>query len=574
MPVPTSPLEAASLPGKAEDFQVRPPDEAGAVALGEACKLGASAAQILLHRGFVDPVEATGFLEAGLRGLTVPDAMADRLVAADRLARAVSCRERVVVFGDYDVDGTTSALILSEILGSLGGEVRTLVADRFVGGYGLSAPALERCVGEQPRVLVTCDCGSSDHERIAEAANRGIDVVVVDHHLVPEEALPAMAFLNPNRADCGFSYKGMSSAGLALSLGAAVRAKLGARLDVRRWLDLVALGTVADVSPLDGDNRRLVRAGLKLLGSAHTRPALRALRRLVGLPDSAHLTTADIAFRLAPRINAPGRLGASELTLRWLQARGSAEVARLTDEVEEQNAERKRIAEHTVAEAMAQAKVVYGDAPLTGMVVGSEGWHRGVVGIVAARLVEEFQQPVAVVAFDGTSGHGSVRTTEGLDIYSALERCASELDAWGGHRAAAGLSMSRDRLEALRAAFADATRQEGRASRVPTQIDVRLGGAYRVPTIEDLDRLGPFGESFPTPLFLVEADIAEATAVGSSQAHAKLHLRLGDQRLRAFAPRLIHQLQDRPKAQLVGEFQPDHWIGDGSVELLVKDVIG
>ena len=562
------------MPPRAERFRLHPPDEAGALALGEACKLGASAAQVLLHRGVVDPVEASGFLEAGLRGLTAPDAMADRLVAADRLARAVRYRERVVVFGDYDVDGTTSALVLSEILGALGGEVRTLVADRFVGGYGLSAPALERCLAEQPQVLVTCDCGSSDHERIADAANRGIDVVVVDHHLVPEEALPALAFLNPHRADCGFAYKGMSSAGLALSLGAAVRAELGATLDVRRWLDLVALGTVADVSPLDGDNRRLVRAGLKLLGSAHTRPALRALRRLVGLPDSAHLTTADIAFRLAPRINALGRLGASELTLRWLQANGSAEVARLTEQVEEQNSARKRIAEQTVAEARAQAKTVYGDEPSTGIVVGSEGWHRGVVGIVAARLVEDFGQPVVVVAFDGSSGHGSVRTTEGFDVYSALERCAPELTAWGGHRAAAGLSMSRDRLENLRASFAEATRQEDKVSCAPTPIEVRLGGPYRIPTIEDLDRLGPFGESFPTPLFLVEADIVEATAVGSSQAHAKLRLQLGDEHLRAFGPRLIDQLEGRRTAQLVGEFQPDHWVGDGSVELLVKDVIG
>lgn len=189
--------------------------------------------------------------------------------ASQRLARACRAKERVAVFGDYDVDGTTSAAILGGILERLGADVRIFVANRFEGGYGFSRPALDRVLECSPSLIVTTDCGSSDHERIAHAKQQGVDVIVVDHHLVPDEPLPAFAFLNPHRPDCGFPYKGLCSGGLALSVGAGVRAALGAKMDLRPWLDLVALATIADVAPLDGDNRRLTKMGLKVL--AHPR---------------------------------------------------------------------------------------------------------------------------------------------------------------------------------------------------------------------------------------------------------------------------------------------------------------
>src|SRR5262245_43372292 len=246
--------------------------------------------------------------------------MADRELAADRLARAVRARERIAVFGDYDVDGTTSAAILAGILEQLGGQVTLLLASRFEGGYGLSDGALDRLLQTGPQLLVTCDCGSSDHPRIARARARGIDVIVVDHHLVPNEPLPALAFLNPHRPDCGFAYKGLASCGLALSIGAAIRAVLGAKLDLRPWLDLVAIGTIADVAPLDGDNRALVRAGLGRL-STEPRPGLRALGALAKIEFGEPLSAREVAFRIAPRLNAPGRLGSPDLALELLLAR-------------------------------------------------------------------------------------------------------------------------------------------------------------------------------------------------------------------------------------------------------------
>jgi single-stranded-DNA-specific exonuclease len=541
--------------------------------LADACGLGVTAAQVLLHRGIADVGEARAFLDAKLRDLSSPHTMADRGAASERIARAIRTSERVVVFGDYDVDGTTSAIILSEVISALGGEVHTLIADRFLGGYGLSQHALRRCLDLQPGLLVTCDCGSSDHERIAQAKDKGVDVVVVDHHLVPDEPLPAFAFLNPHRPDCGFAFKGLCSAGLAFSLGAAVRTELGVELDLRRWLDLVAVGTIADLAPLTGDNRALVRAGLKALGSRDARPALTALRQAAKISDSADPTARDVAFRYAPRLNAPGRLGAADLTLRFLSARTKSEAWSLLDEVESANQERKALTATATEQASAQARELYGDAPGGGVVVASDDWHRGVVGIVAARLADELGVPAAAIAFDGDEGHGSVRSARGVDVYEALTRCAPALGRWGGHRAAAGFSLDKGRLEALRAGFSDAT--DGGTSDEPreVEVDIALGGSFRIPTVDDLWRVGPFGEGHPAPTFLVDALVIEATGVGEGQAHARLMLRVGREDFRAFAPGMFSRIKGRESLKLVGEFQPDHWLGGRSVELLVTDVL-
>jgi len=513
------------------------------------------------------------FFHPNLKDLPSPFLFSSMEKATELVIDAVDSGADILIWGDYDVDGTTSAVILSQVITALGGEARTLIADRFRGGYGLSDEALERCLDERPGLLVTCDCGSSDHARIAQARARGVDVIVVDHHLVPEEALPAFAFLNPHRPECGFAYKGLCSAGLAFSLAAALRAAMSAKLDLRAWLDLVAIGTIADLAPLTGDNRRLVRAGLRTLGTAQSRPALRAMREAAKIKESAQLTARDVAFRFSPRLNAPGRLGAADLTLRFLMSKSPKEAWGLLADIEAKNDERKALADKATEEALAQAREVYGDSPEQGVVVASNEWHRGVVGIAAARLVDALRVPVAVVAFDGEHGHGSVRTTADFDVYRALSRCASDLGAWGGHRAAAGLSVERRALDAFRASFADASPAGSFAKTTVTEVDVEIGGAFRVPTLEDLQRLGPFGEGYPVPTFMLEAHVIDSTGVGEAGAHGKLKLRVGQDSLRAFAPGLFSKIEGRQDLRLVGEIQPDHWIGGQAVELLVKDVL-
>jgi len=394
----------------------------------------------------------------------------------------------------------------------------------------------------------------------------------VDHHLVPDRPLPALAFLNPHRDECGFPYKDLCSAGLALSIGAAVRAAVGSSLDVRPWLDLVALGTVADVMPLDGDNRRLVRAGLLRIASPRTRPGVLALREAARIRAGAPVGGVDIAFRLAPRLNAAGRLGDAELTLRLLSAGTLQEARMLAARIEQINQERRAIQEKISEEAIAQVLDVYGEQVDGGIVAAASGWHRGVVGIVAARLVERFNAPAVVIALEDGEGHGSCRTPEGFSIYDAVAACRSCLTKFGGHAAAAGLSLDAGRLEELRARFDDTCRQM-RAALPPLDatphVDVVIGDGYPLPSAAELAMLEPVGEGNAEPLFLLQgAQVEDVSVVG--QGHLKLALRMGDRRLSAFGWELgDHSGEVGARVDLLGSLRPDSWRGGDAIELRI-----
>ncbi len=423
---PTAPERPT--PEDAPAYLVRDSDAALAQSLVDSCGIGPVTAEVLALRGLT-PEDAPSFLDPKLSALRDPSQMVDRDAAAERLAKAIRARETIAIFGDYDVDGTTSAAILADVVERLGGVVHAFVANRFEGGYGFSDAALDRVLGCRPSLIVTCDCGSSDHDRMVRAKELGIDVVVVDHHLVPDKPLPVVAFLNPHRPDCGFGFTGMCSAGLVFSLAAALRAKLGAKLDIRPWLDLVALGTVADVAPLEDDNRVLTRAGLKLLGAPKARPGIVALREVVRLKPTGPLGAWEIAFRLAPRLNAAGRLGDPTITLELLRATDLTVARKLARQIEEINEERKAVERRCTEEAIAMVEARYGQ-PKSGIVVASEGWHRGVVGITAARLVDRFDVPAIVIAGADGVRHGRARTPEGVHVHAATSaRAASSTTA-------------------------------------------------------------------------------------------------------------------------------------------------
>ncbi|MEM9191691.1 MAG: single-stranded-DNA-specific exonuclease RecJ [Myxococcota bacterium] len=554
-------------------YRVRPCDPTAAQELGRAVGVGATTAQVLLQRGLDEAEVVKRYLSPTLRDLSSPSAMADRDRATERLVHAIIRRERIAVFGDYDVDGATSAAIFSDVLEALGGDVVGLVANRFEGGYGFSGPALQRCLDAGAKLIVTCDCGSSDHPRIADARRAGVDVIVVDHHLVPREPLPAYAFLNPHRPDCGYEYKGMCSAGLAFVMGASLRTKLGAKLDLKPWLDLVALGTVADVAPLDGDNRRLVRAGLTGL-SKPIRPGVVALREAASM--SGPVGAFDIAFRLAPRLNAPGRLADPAVTLALLRARTLDEARPLAARIEQLNEERKAVEKEVTEAAVAQVIDTYGEDPAGGLVVVGEGWHRGVVGITAARLVDRFHRPAVVIGTDGTVGHGSGRTFDGFDLYDALKAASEGLDAFGGHRAAVGLSLKVGAVERFRAAFFDACAQRGaRQARKAPVADVCLDGVgFLPPTGHDLWRLEPLGHRNPEPLFSVSrAKVMHKSAVGDEGKHLKLRLRLGRDYLPAFGYELGAELPKiGTEVDAIGQVRFDPYRGGNSVELRLSEV--
>jgi single-stranded-DNA-specific exonuclease len=545
----------------------------GARALGLALGVTPTLAGFLERSGHSD-VEATRrFLNPRLSELSAPDGMLDRGAAAARLARAVRARERIAVFGDYDCDGMTSAAILSEVIEALGGEAVTLLASRFEGGYGLSGPALGRVLAANPGLLVTCDCGSSDHESLLEAKRRGIDVVVIDHHLVPDEPLPALAFLNPHRPGCGFPYKGLASCGLVLSVAAALRAELDQKLDLRPWLDLVAIGTIADVAPLDGDNRALVRAGLKLLGEAR-RPGVRALLDLAGIEPCAALGAEDIAYRLAPRLNAPGRLAAPDLAVQLLLAKTSERARALAAEVEQRSLERRALQDRMLEEALAEIEGEGWDER-PAIVVGREGWNHGIVGIVAGRLASRFARPVVVIGFENGRGRGSVRGPKGARLHDALALAKDALVRFGGHQAAAGVEIELGRLAEFRERFELASASHGEPVRdtlgeAPPVAALFPGDDPRA-VLADLALLEPCGEGNPKPDIALEARVIHARSV--TGGHLKLELDVSGARLGAFGVGMGERAAGIGEAVFIaGALRPDRFRGGGAVELRIQRI--
>jgi single-stranded-DNA-specific exonuclease len=544
------------------------PPHAGDEAVRLARELGVTrtAAAVLVARGLRGAEESTRFLEPRLAHLSPPEGMMDRVEAVARIARAVRAKERICVFGDYDADGVTAAALLTDVLRALGAEVCVLLADRFDGGYGLSGPALARVRATGASLLVTCDCGSSDHERLDQARAAGIDAVVIDHHRVPDAPLPAVAFLNPHRPGCAFPYKGLASVGLALSIGAGVRGELGVPLDMRRWLDFVAIGTIGDVAPLDGDNRPLVRAGLAALVRG-ARPGTRALAQIARC-DTGALTGEDVSFRLAPRINAPGRLDKPDVALALLLAPSDAEAARLAAEVEELCTRRKEVERAVTAEALAMLEDP-AMAALPVVVLAKQGWHPGVVGIVAGRLASRLGKPTLILALDGDRGRGSGRAPPGFSVYDALVRVKDTLVGFGGHHAAAGLDVESNRVDALRDGFAQACSAMGVPDRTPAfAADALLEeGDDPARVLGDLTRFEPCGQANPSP----RVAAPRARVLGTRElrgGHLKAWLEIGGKRVACFGPDMGHLAPTLGShARVVGALRQDTYTGGGAVEL-------
>jgi len=548
------------------------PAAAAARELARTVGLSFTVADALHRAGWVAGEALDRWLDPKLADLTAPDGMADLEPAAERVARAIQATEPIAVFGDYDCDGITATAIVTEAIRALGGQVTPLLASRFRGGYGLSEPGLEQVLQTDARLLITCDCGSSDHERLATARRAGLDCVVIDHHLVPDEPLPATAFLNPNRPDCGFPFKGLASCGLALILATALRRIMDQRLDVRRWLELVAMGTVADVAPLAGDNRALVRAGLARIGETE-RVGLSALALKGSRGRKVPCTAEDVAFQLAPRINAPGRLGDPKVALDALLERDPVRAHALVEELEQITRQRRDLQQTMTAEALsAIAARGYGDDPA--IILASASFHPGVVGIVAGRIADRLGKPAVVVALDGPTGVGSARAPAGFRLYDSLSACAAELRGFGGHQAAAGVEIDADQIDRFRDSWLQVCADQSAQLPPPSEAwrpDVRLDERDDLmQVLGDLERLEPCGKDNPAPKLLIE-DV-EVAGTRRIQQHLKLDLRLRGQRLSAFGPNLAEiepAVADQCSA-IVGRLKRDWFHGGNSAEVLLE----
>lgn len=479
--------------------------------LQEACGVSELVARCLLNRGHVEPDAVMQFLEPRLRSLADPFALPDMRLAVDRLFEALRAGESLVIFGDYDVDGVTATTLLSEILGTLGWKVSHYLPHRLDEGYGLSQTALENCLAQQPATLfLAVDCGSTAVSPIAWLRERGVDVVVLDHHQLSNPPPAANALVNPQKAALGSGaesrppFSELCSAGLAFKLVHAILKRgreLGfssfAEFDLRPFLDLVALGTVADLVPLVGENRILVTAGLDRLQST-TRPGLVALKQVAQTTGS--IGVFEVGYQLGPRLNAAGRLESANEALNLLLTRDSALAARLAASLDERNRERQLI-ERTIAQEAAAAVRARFDPERDYVIVeGAEAWHIGVVGIVASRVLREFWRPTLILGGDGAELRGSGRSIAGFDLAAALRECSDLLIKHGGHAMAAGVSIEPSKLAAFRERMNAIARRQLTPDLLRPELHLDAEVALSEITLdqmEDLDRLRPFGQENP-----------------------------------------------------------------------------
>lgn len=467
-------------------------------------------AGVFVNRGIRTPDEARTFLDSRLSDLPDPFQMAGMRPAAERLARAIRSGEKVAIFGDYDADGVTSAALLKEFLDITGTPCLVHLPDRVREGYGMNVDAIDRLASSGADLIVTVDCGVSNPEEVAHAGTLGIDVVVTDHHQAPATLPPALAVIDPTQEGCRYPFSGLAGVGVVFNLLIALRGllrdqgfwKAGQEPDLRNHLDLVALGTVADVAPLQGINRILVRQGIKLMRQTR-RQGLLALMKESDL-EPERIDARAIAFRLGPRINAAGRLAEAAQGMELLltpDRRKAADLARTLDKL---NEERRSVEQDIVGEALAEIEKSSMWRESRSFVVASERWHPGVIGIAASRLVELSGRPAIVIALDGEKGRGSARGIDALDLMEAFRECASLLSRFGGHRTAGGFSIPAENIEAFRGRFDEFVQSRTvEDDFIPIlSIDCCVPvGDLSVDGVETLATLDPFGEANPVPVF-------------------------------------------------------------------------
>ena len=480
-------------------------------------------AAILVQRGLAAPDVAKAFLRPDLERLSDPHCWADMPVAVERLARAVREQQPILVHGDYDVDGQCAAAMLTRILRSAGGTVHPFVPHRVRDGYDFGAAGLAEAQRIGAKLIVTCDCGITAVAAVSAAREAGIDVIVTDHHLPGDELPPANAVLDPRRSDCPSEDKDLCGTGVAFKLAQALVQKLGLSPNLPlHFLDYVALATIADVVPLVGENRILVRYGLKKMADSRW-VGLRALIETAGLKGKP-LRGAHVGFILAPRLNAVGRIGDANDGLRLLLTENPQEAAALARELETTNARRQEMDQLILDEAieLVDKTLNPNDAAI---VLGSEAWHPGVIGIVASRIVERYGRPTFLVAWDeaGGFGRGSGRSIARFDLHGALHRVGAHLEKYGGHTMAAGFTIRRDRFDEFRVAFlAVAGELLTPDDLAPSQrVDLELPLASVNQELERLIRhLEPCGAGNPAPVF----GVRNARAVGARRVGTN-HLR-------------------------------------------------
>ncbi|MBF0110362.1 MAG: single-stranded-DNA-specific exonuclease RecJ [Magnetococcales bacterium] len=562
------------------------PSERHRLLAGEA-GLEAFFSGILADRQLMDLEEIQCFLEPRLAMLADPMGLLDMDKGVSRIVTALERRERIAVFGDYDVDGATSSALLIRYFRALGVELLLYVPDRLVEGYGPNDAAMRFLAAEGVTLVVTVDCGITAHDAVAMAHSLGMDVIVTDHHL-PRETLPkAVAVINPNRLDESFAHKELAGVGVAFYLVMALNRVLRERgffsearpqPDLKSLLDLVAVGTIADMAPLMGLNRIMVKVGL--MATEHTRHAgLRALQELARL--SGRLSAGQVGFQIGPRINAGGRLSRGRLGAELLATDDPQQAMEIARFLEQANRERQTIEEKIQRQAFAQMTLLPPEQSIHGHVLADRGWHPGVVGIVASRIAEKTHRPTIVIALDEQGiGKGSARSIPGVNLLQAIDACSSFLLAFGGHHAAAGLTIRQEQLPPFTAAFnrflAENTPEEVFQMALLVDGVTRLN-EFSFESVARLERMQPFGRGNPEPVFVFENVRVTGPRV-LKERHLKCHLAdLDDNTLDAIAfnvfpgPLGTGMISGGGRLDVAGSLGINRYQGRERVQLVIRD---
>jgi single-stranded-DNA-specific exonuclease len=557
---------------------VRPqlPDEQAVANLAAELRLPIAICRLLCQRGYGDVEPAKRYLRPRLDQLHDPSLLLDLDRAVERLARAIRARELIMVHGDYDVDGMCSTALLLRAIKQFGGRAVPFIPRRLEDGYDLSMSGVNAAIAAGARVLITCDCGTNALEPVAAACAAGIDVIISDHHL-PGGPLPkCVAVLNPKRPGCEYPDKDLAAVGVAFKIALALAKALGESEEpVLRMLDLVALATIADIAPLRGENRVMARYGLRRLAASPI-PGLRALIRAAGI-EGKPLTAGRVGFILAPRLNAVGRLGHALRGVELLMTEDDHEANSIARELEELNRRRQELDRATLRDASHMIDALDLDSTY-GIVLGGQGWHPGVIGIVASRLVEEVCRPVVLVALDGETGKGSGRSISGFDLHGALTECADLLIRFGGHKAAAGVTVATERMQEFKERFNEVARSrltpDDLVPEVRVDLDIALGEA--TPDLEALLRhFEPFGAGNATPVLAASGvRIAEPPRV-LRNGHLKLRLAADGTQLDAIGwgmADIAPRLSTSTPLDVAFRLERDEWNGVSRLQARLADV--
>jgi single-stranded-DNA-specific exonuclease len=574
------------LPAVAKVWRLLPHDADAIARLAQALRASPVVAQLLLNRGLSDPAAAKRFLDAPLAGLHPPQLLPGIPEAVERITASLAEKRRICVYGDYDVDGITGTAILWRLFKRLGAEVEFYVPNRLEEGYGLNREALRQIAEKGPALVVTVDCGIASVQPAEEAKRLGLELIVTDHHEF-QETLPDAVLVHPRLPGTAYPFGGLSGAGVAFKLAWALCQKLsgGERVaaGLRDFLveatSLAALGLVADVVPLHDENRIFVRHGLEQL-SRSPLPGLKALLAVAKLGEGAAVRADDVAFRLAPRINAAGRLGCAKLVVELLTTATPDRAADIADFLEQQNRTRQDLERRITDEARAMLERD-GHSAGPALVLAAADWHPGVIGIVAGRLADQYARPVLLIAGQGETMPGSGRSVPGFALHEALAACGEDLLTHGGHAAAAGFRIRPDRIAAFRRRFCDYAAAHFPDGPPPPVLTLDAEVPLSTLTwglLRDLDRLEPYGAANARPKFLAGGLelVGDPRRIGGGERHLNFRVRQGTTTLRAVAWGLgerWEELMTAPGRRCSVAFTPkvNEWNGNRTIELEVAD---